>query len=128
MNDNTTQNATSALAEEVGPVTSILYDIGVPSADFIGPPLMFLLVFVFLYGVSRLLGLPLLHRKLHVRRRLAIGVLMFFSTVIALQFAGYGLGGPASLVVAALFATGFAYRDRLAAIVLVDPDQREQGE
>lgn len=110
----------------LGPIGTFLYEMGVPYAVFLGPLLTFLLTFACLYAVSRIIALPLLHQRFHVRRRIAIGVLVFLSTIFAATFAGYGpLTGPTPILIALFLAFGFAFQDYLTILILTDSSQRE---
>jgi small-conductance mechanosensitive channel len=123
--------ADSLQPDEVGPLGRLLGDLGLPGsyAGPLGGVLTFLLVLVVLWGLVRLVVVPLADRALDARglqrnaRRplLRLVRVVAFVVAVALAFtvAGYGdlLSSLTTIGAAATLAVGFALRDLLANFV-----------
>ena len=130
--NGTTADVGDALQpDEVGPVGRALREWGIPRgyAEPIGAVLTFVALFVLLYGVVRLVVVPLADRafaarglKRNARRpllRLVRAVTVVVAASVAFAVAGYGglLSGLATIGAAATLAVGFALKDLLANFV-----------
>ncbi|MFD1515804.1 mechanosensitive ion channel family protein [Halomarina rubra] len=131
-NDSNGTNVSDAFQpDEVGPVGQALREWGVPRgyAEPFGAVLTFVVLFVLLYGVVRLVVVPLADRALATRglnrnaRKPLLRLVRVLSLVVgvslALNFAGYGgvLSSLTTIGAAATLAVGFALKDLLANFV-----------
>lgn len=106
-----------------GIVTEILSNFGIPFADAIGSAMTFLLVFILIYVLGRIMILPLVDRLLDARgldqharlpiQKLAWVLILFGGVAIAFGLAGFGnfLTSLATIAAAATLAIGFALQD-----------------
>lgn len=108
-----------------GMIAQLLDNVGIPFAPAIGSALTFILSFLIVYLVGRILVLSVMERVLDARGlerhakvpllKLTLGGITFIALAIAFGFAGFGnfLTSLATIAAAATLAIGFAMQDTI---------------
>jgi len=117
------------IQSDLTPVARVLQDFDVPYAESIGAALTFLITFVLIYLVGRIVVLPIVNRALRSRnldeharkplKKLVSIVVVFVGIAVAFGVAQYGdfLQSLATIAAAATLAIGFAMQDVLSNFV-----------